>query len=70
MTKEERVLKLHHAQDLVGEVLATLDDTQATCECCGLTKYNSWQEHNCKIMLKAVWEKLARVSRELSSHGR
>jgi hypothetical protein len=70
MTKEERVLKLHHASDLVGEVLATLDDTQSVCACCGLTKYNSWEEHNARVMLKAVREKLARVSRELANHGR
>jgi hypothetical protein len=70
MTKVERVLRLHQASDLVGEVLATLDDTQATCECCGLTKYQNWTEHNAKIMLTAVREKLARVSRELANHGR
>jgi hypothetical protein len=49
---------LLQAADLIEQYVSKLDTSKSTCECCGLTKYENFAEHQAHTELTAIVRKL------------
>jgi hypothetical protein len=57
---------LEQAALLVEQTMEPLNDTFALCECCGFKQYEDFNEHQARIELRAMAEKLRRWERKLA----
>ena len=43
---------------LVEEIMPTLDTTSYPCDCCGVVKYNNWQQNQLWIKLEGLVDRV------------
>lgn len=53
---------LREAAELVDEVIKALEGDSTICGACGLVKYSNFTDHNDKLALAAMSQKLRRIS--------
>lgn len=58
MTANERIVKLQQAAKLIEEVRDSLSTESNLCECCGLKKYNNFDQHQVREALNASLTRL------------
>jgi hypothetical protein len=62
----EAAAEFRRINKFIDEVMGQLDTTSTPCSCCGVVKYNNWQQNNLWLKLEGLAERIEGVGSALA----
>lgn len=67
MNAKDRVTKLEQAKKLIEQVRDSLSSESKVCECCGLTKYQNYDQYQVREWLNAAINRLEKTTERINN---